>query len=130
MPRFAPRIHVLLASQAPVGLVSRRGPTRSVATPLWDRERDEFKLCRWCRARICERRCERAPDGKKLLYFAMNGQWASEVRGAWTAISRAPYLKALALFPKGDCWHGGGLWTGKRMYWLNDGYGHTLLRDT
>ena len=42
----------------------------------------------------------------------------------------APYLKALAIFPKGDCWHGGGLWTGSREYWLNDGYGHTVLRDT
>ncbi len=60
----------------------------------------------------------------------MNGKWDSEAKGAWTAISRAPYLKALALFPKSDCWHGGGLFTGKRSYWLNDGYGHTVLRDT
>ena len=44
--------------------------------------------------------------------------------------ARAPYLKALALFPKGDCWHGGGLWTGQRTYWLNDGYGHSVLHDT
>lgn len=65
-----------------------------------------------------------------MIYFAMNGQWQSEARGSWTAISRAPYLKALAVFPKGDCWHGGGLFTGKTTYWLNDGYGHGELRDT
>jgi hypothetical protein len=28
---------------------------------------------------------------------------------AWTAISKPPYLTALALWPKGDCWNGGGL---------------------
>jgi hypothetical protein len=130
MARFAPRIHVLLASQAPVGLVIRRGPSKSVAAILWDRRRDEFQLGQWLKGRIYERRSDLSPDGKYLLYFAMNGRWRSEARGAWTAISRAPYLKALAMFPKGDCWHGGGLWTGKTTYWLNDGYGHDVLRDT
>lgn len=130
MPRFASRIHVLLASQAPIGLVIRRGPSRSVATLLWDRRRDEFRLGQWFKGRIYERRCDLSPDGKFFIYFAMNGKWSSEARGAWSAVSRVPYLKALALFPKGDCWHGGGLWTGKRTYWLNDGYGHSILRDT
>jgi hypothetical protein len=60
----------------------------------------------------------------------MNGRWQSEVRGSWTAISRSPYLKALAVFPKGDCWHGGGFFTGKKSYWLNDGCGHSVLRNT
>jgi len=82
------------------------------------------------KGRIYERRSDLSPDGKYFLYFAMNGRWQSEARGAWSAISRAPYLKALALFPKGDCWHGGGLWISNRTYWLNDGYGHSALRDT
>ncbi len=63
----------------------------------------------------------------------MNGRWKSETRGSWTAISRAPYLKALALFAKGDCWNGGGLWLGNMTYWINDGAvhtAHTTLRDT
>ncbi len=45
-------------------------------------------------------------------------------------LARRTYLKAIAIFPKGDCWHGGGLWTGKNKYWLNDGHGHTPLRDS
>jgi hypothetical protein len=130
MARFAPRIHVLLASDAPVGLVIRRGTSKCVATVLWDRRNDRFELGQWLKGRIYERRSDLSPDGKHFLYFAMNGKWKSEARGSWTAISRAPYLKALAVFPKGDCWHGGGLWTGCRTYWLNDGYGHTVLRDT
>lgn len=129
-PRFAPRIHVLLARDAPVGLVLRRGPSKCVASILWDRGTDEFRLGQWLKGRIYERRSDISPDGKYALYFAMNGKWKSETKGSWTAISRVPYLKAIALFAKGDCWHGGGLWTGKNTYWLNDGYGHTKLRDS
>lgn len=130
MPPFAPRLHVLLASHAPVGLVIRRGPSKQVATLLWDRRRDTFTLGQWLKGRIYERRSDLSPDGKYVLYFAMNGQWQSESKGAWTAIARAPYLKAITFLPKGDCWHGGGLWTGNSTYWLNDGYGHTVARTT
>lgn len=130
MPSFAPRIHVLLASDSPIALVFRRGPSKSVATLLWDRSRDEFRLGQWLKGRIYERRSDLSPDGKYAIYFAMNGRWNSDSRGSWTAISRVPYLKAIAFFPKGDCWHGGGLWTSKNTYWLNDGYGHTIANDT
>ena len=58
----------------------------------------------------------------------MNGKWLSESKGSWTAISRSPYLKAIAMFPKGGCWNGGGLWTGKNTYWTNGG--GSVLRDT
>ncbi len=60
----------------------------------------------------------------------MNGRWDSETTGSWTAISRAPYLKAIALFPKGDCWNGGGLFLGKTTYWLNQYCPHPELRNT
>jgi hypothetical protein len=130
MPRFAPRIHVLLASHAAIGVVIRRGPSKSVCTILWDRRRDTFQLGQWLKGRIYERRSDVSPDGKHLIYFAMNGKWKSEAKGSWTAISRTPFLKAVAIFPKGDCWNGGGLFTGNNTYWLNDGYGHTILRDT
>ena len=61
--------------------------------------------------------------------FAMNGKWDSELV-VRDRDFRAPYSKAVAIFPKGDCWHGGGLWTSKSKYWLNDGHGHTVLRDS
>ena len=120
-----PRIHVLLASDSPRALVIRRGPSDCVATVLWDRHRDEFQLGQWLKGRIYERRSDISPDGQYAIYFAMNGKWQSESKGSWTAISRVPYLKAIAFLPKGDCWHGGGLWTGKNSYWLNDGHGHS-----
>ena len=130
MTRFFARVHILLAREAPFGVVVRRGPSKQVCTLMWDRRTDQFQVGQWLKGRIYERRCDLSPDGKYMLYFAMNGKWKSETKGSWSAISRAPYLKAVAIFPKGDCWHGGGLFTGKTSYWLNDGYGHTLLRDT
>lgn len=126
---FPARIHILLARDVPIGVVIRRGPSKQVATFCWDRTTDEFRLGQWLKGRIYERRSDLSPDGKYLIYFAMNGKWTSEVKGSWTAISRTPYLKALGLYSKGDCWNGGGLWTGSRTYWLNDGYGHTFVRE-
>ena len=130
MSKFAARIHILLASDASIGLVIRRGPSKSVATMLWNRRNDTFELGQWLKGRIYERRSDLSPDGKHLIYFALNGKWQSTVGGSWTAISRAPYLKAIALFAKGDGWHGGGIWTGTTSYWLNDGYGHQVVYDT
>jgi hypothetical protein len=136
MRRAFARIHVLLAREEPVGVVIRRGPSKQVCTVGWDRRVDAFEVGQWIRGRIYERRCDLSPDGKHLIYFAMNGRWSSESRGSWTAISRAPYMKAVTFFPKGDCWLGGGLFTGNRSYWLNDscssseaGNGDNLERD-
>ena len=124
------RIHVLLARKSPLAVVIRRGPSKRVATLLWDRRTDELTVGQWLNGRIYERRSDLSPDGKYLIYFALNGHWDSESKGSWTAVSRAPYLRAIAMFPKGDGWHGGGLWTGERRYWLNDGWGHERLRAT
>ena len=85
---FPARLHVLLASKAKVGLVIRRGPSKSVCTILWDQDHDTFRLGQWMRGRIYERRCDLSPDGTRFIYFAMNGRWQSDTKGSWTAISR------------------------------------------
>ena len=127
---FPARLHGLLARDAPVGVVLRRGPSNAVATFLWDRATDTFQLGQWVRARVYERRSDLSPDGRHLIYFARTARWQSETKGSYTAISRAPWLKAVALFGKGDCWNGGGLFTTKDCYWLNDGCGHFTLHDS
>ena len=38
---------------------------------------------------------------------------------SWTAISRAPYLKALSLWWNGSGWNGGGLWKSETEFYLN-----------
>jgi hypothetical protein len=93
----------------------------------WNRTTDQFELGQWVRARIYERRCDLSPDGKWFIYFAMNGRWDADTRGSWTAISLAPYLKAVSLYAKGDRWQGGGLFTRPKKFWLNGC--HTAVRE-
>ncbi len=130
MARFPARLHVLLASRSPLAVVLRRGPANQVCSILWNRATNAFSLGQWLRGRIYERRSDLSPDGRHMIYFAMNGRWQSEARGSWTAISIAPWLKAIRLYPKGDCWNGGGLFTSNTSYWLNGGFcGQPLIRE-
>ena len=116
------RLHVIFARDTKVAVVFRRGPSKQVATYLWDRSNDTFKLGQWLNGRIYERRSDLSTDGKYLIYFAMNGKWHSKRGGSWTAISKAPYLKAIELYAKGDCYEGGGLFLSKNRFWLHDRY--------
>jgi len=141
------RLFFILARNAPVGVLFRRGPTRWVQLIRWDTETDTFQPGQWFHGRIYEKRGDLSPDGTKLIYFASKqGRWNGEdaegfraevgqgcfpLRGrtartsryytpSWTAVSKPPYLTALALWPKGgDTWNGGGLWETDDRLWLN-----------
>ena len=52
------RLHVVLAREAPLAVVIRRGPAKQVCTVLWNRRTDEFTLGQWLRGRIYEDRCD------------------------------------------------------------------------
>ena len=58
----------------------------------------------------------RLAEKKKLEEFAHSGKASAP---SWTAVSRAPYLKALDLWFNGTAWNGGGLFTGNNSLWLN-----------
>ncbi|EDN66679.1 conserved hypothetical protein [Beggiatoa sp. PS] len=128
MDKFPARLHVLFARESRFAVVIRRGPSKQVCTIGWDRRKDKFSMGQWLKGKIYERRCDISPNGQYLIYFAMNGKPRSEVRGSWTAISKAPYLKAIGLWAKGDCWHGGGLFLSNTEFWLNELYAHKLLQ--
>ena len=120
--KFPARIHAVFARDKPYAVIFRRGPSKQVCTFLWDREKDSFELGQWLKGRIYERRADLSPDGKYLIYFAMNGRWDSETGGSWTAVSKAPWLKAIELYGKSDCWEGGGLFLSNNRFWINDRY--------
>lgn len=117
------RLSVLLAPAAPRGVILRRGPTRWVQLVTWDTATDTFRPGQWFHGRVYERRCDLSPDGSLFLYFASKFDRRTladrEYTYAWTAVSKPPYFTALALWPKGDCWHGGGLFASARHVWLN-----------
>lgn len=131
-PATPPRLSVLLASEAPVGVVFRRGPSKFVRVILWDRKRDKFKSGQWFKGRIYAAESDLSPDGHHMIYFAMGGvKWAiPETGGTWTAISQVPSLKALTLWGQGGTTRGGGgQFTSNKSYWLNLTFDSFRIRD-
>jgi hypothetical protein len=126
MVRSATRAYVILARKAQVGVIFRRGPSKQVLLIKWDLERDTFAFGQWLRGRIYERRSELSPQGDLLLYFAAN--WRKPFQ-SWSAISRPPYLTALALWPKGDGWGGGGKFSAGNDIQLNHRSDEMALAD-
>lgn len=120
MPTFPARLHVILARESRAAVVFRRGPSRHMSTFLWDRGTDIITPGQWLNGRIYERRADLSPDGRLMIYFATNHRWQSETGGSWTAVSRTPWLKAVSLYGKNNCWEGGGLFLSNGSYWLND----------
>jgi hypothetical protein len=113
---------VLPAAEAPRAVVLRRGPSPWVHVLLWHTDTDEMEPGAWFRGRIYEDRCDLSPDGTLLLYFAFQGRkHGTAYRESWTAVSRAPWLQALVLWPHGSTWGGGGRFTGPREVMLRTG---------
>ena len=114
------RIWGILARRAPVAVLFRRGPSQWFEVIRWDLETDQFDRGAWHRGRIYVRRCDLAPNGDLLAYFCNDFRNRNtDYTYAWTAVSRPPWLTALALWPKGDCWNGGGIWLSSRHLLLN-----------
>jgi hypothetical protein len=120
-------LHVIFAREAKLGLVIRRGPSKQTRLILWHTAMEQFVAGQWLKARVFERRCDLSPDGKLLIYFALDGHWDRPARGAYTAVSRPPYFTALGLWPKGDAWHGGGLFVDDHSVWINSWEGEPLV---
>lgn len=116
------RLYGILAREAPIGVLFRRGPSKEVQVILWDVKSDRFETGQWFKGRIYERRCDLSPDGQLMVYFAAS--WKARLgldAGSWTAVSRPPYLTALARWVKGDAWSGGGLFINNSKLGLNNG---------
>src|SRR5689334_20080773 len=111
-PRPRCRLFAIFARRAPRAVIFRRGPTDWVRLILWHTDIDQLEYGQWFKGRIYERLCDLTPDGNLLVYFVrkISGRTIrdKDYTYAWTAISHPPYLTALALWPKGDCWAGGG----------------------
>jgi hypothetical protein len=97
------RLHVLLARETRIGLVIRHGTAKSVCTLLWDRKNDTFTLGQWMRGKVDIERCDLSPDGEHFLYTAH--KYVKGISQDWTVVSRTPYLKAVAYYPRR--WAGG-----------------------
>lgn len=98
----------LMAAEAPRAILLRRGPSHRVALIAWDTGRDTFEVGQWFKGHIPEDRCDLSPRGERFLFLAERSvhhgysrvpDREGPVYLSWTAISRPPYLTALALWP-------------------------------
>jgi hypothetical protein len=104
----------------------RRGPSNRVLLTKWNLDRDTFEHGQWLNARVYERRCDLSPDGDMLLYFSASRR---KPYLSWSAISPPPYFSALALWPKGDAWGGGGQFGSRSRILLNHREGEMALAE-
>lgn len=95
-------LHAILAAESPAAILIKRGPGRCSCTIGWDRVTDTFELGQWLKQRIDHDGADLSPDGKLFVYFVNTQKWGEE-HGVYRAISRAPWLKALAFWST-DSW--------------------------
>lgn len=108
-----------------MGVILRRGPSEWVQVIRWDTGADTFTPGHWFHGRIYAERCDLSPSGERLIYFAAKhgrqGYTDPSYTNAWTAISRVPYLTAVALWPnRGTTYYGGGLFRSEDEVWVNN----------
>lgn len=103
-----PRMHLEFASASPVAAILRRGPTSWVRLLAWNTLTDVIEAGSWFHGRISDDGCSVSPDGKLFAYRATkyHGQKTRSVDYAWTAVSKLPWLTALALWPQSGTWGG------------------------
>lgn len=118
------RLYAILAREADVGVVFRRGPSKQVMLAKWNTSDDTFELGQWLKGRIYERDCDLSPCGKYLIYSA--GTQKSDY--FYTAISKPPYLTALGFWPhyRGE---GGGIFESSQNILLNHDWPFRKLDD-
>jgi len=99
------RLFGIPATRAPIVAVFRRGPSAWSHVGRWDVARGVYEPGAWIRANLYPQRCDVSPDGRWLCYFTlkMPGRW--DAGSTYVALSRLPWLAALA------AWGTNGTWT-------------------
>lgn len=106
------RLHVYLARRTPVAVILRTGPAKWTEMIRWDVNKDTFERGQWLKGKINAERCDVSPGGGLFLYFTARYSASSNDAGytsSWTAVSKPPYFTAVALWPLGNTWGGGGV---------------------
>lgn len=94
------RLSMVMAAEAPVCVVFRRGPSKWVQMWRWDTETDEFTPGQWINSQVYAGESELHPSGEFLFASIRNERGSRKLgMGSYASISRPPYFSALAVFP-------------------------------
>lgn len=102
---MACRLYVIPAANAPIAVVFRRGPTKWWHLLQWDWQANVLTPGAWFAGNLYPRRSALSQDGQLLAYFASKPPDPRSPWSAYLAVSRAPWLHALA------AWQTVGTWT-------------------
>ena len=110
-----PSLFVLTAAAADRAVILRRGPSKWFHVIGWDTRRDRFEHGAWIKGHLDRTFCDLSPDGELLL--AAVRQYAKRdtpYTTGWAAVSRVPWLAAVALWPNRHSLNAGGWFEGPR----------------
>jgi len=106
MPAPSPcRVYFVMARDAPVAAVFRRGPANWWQVLRWDFAAGVLEAGAWLNGTLYPRRCTLSPDGDLLSYFALKGGGGKSPWETFHAVSRLPWVTALV------AWKTFGTWT-------------------
>jgi hypothetical protein len=96
-----PRLFGIPASRAPVVAIIRRGPSDWCHVGRWDVAAARYEPGAWLKGTIAPQKCDLSPDGRWLAYSAVKYPGSWEAGPVYEAISRLPWLTALAAWEAG-----------------------------
>ena len=104
---MGPRLFGIPAIAAPVVAIIRRGPSDWCHVGRWDYASGTWESGSWIRGAIYPQRCDVSPDGRLLASFILKAtaDWAPG--RTYVAVSRLPWLAALAAWGTGGTWSRG-----------------------
>ncbi|HET7343342.1 MAG TPA: hypothetical protein VFL90_17880, partial [Methylomirabilota bacterium] len=103
----APRLFGIPAARAPVVAVLRRGPSDWTHVGRWDVASGVYEPGAWIRASVYAQRCDISPDGRWLCTMTLKGRARWPLGMTYVAISRLPWLTALAAWSTQGTWSRG-----------------------
>ncbi len=116
------RISFIFARQEPTAIILVRTHIKWVRLIRWNIKNDSFEFGHWFHGTINPHHCDLSPDGSLFIYFAATYHPKdTSTRGTWVAISKPPWLTALALWPIGDAWGGDCTFIDNKRIWIQPG---------
>jgi hypothetical protein len=112
-----PRIFCITAPEARVAAVIARGPSEWCSIGRWDYATMTYEPGAWLHGVIYPQRCDLSPDGRIFCYFTLKKYADWPASNAYLAMSRLPWLTALAAWGVGNTWTRGAHFVPDRSVW-------------
>ena len=106
-PTFLPRVYCIPDPRARVAAVLEKRPRKWWRVGRWDLATGKYDSGAWFRGTLYPQRCDLSPDGRWFSYFALKNNSTWPAGSTYNAISRLPWLKALAAWRESGTWSRG-----------------------